>query len=185
MEIFVSVKKEQILVKEENLSDEQFGNATPHYMNQINSSIGSGGLSVKEEVAMKDESTAEEEHFIEISPNNMTTTDHSSNEKAKAAKALTPDETRGLLELIRLHPVITSKGNNATNNRQKILVWDQITDAFNATCGAFPRTSKQLRLKWENLKKNARRRSSDIRSNRGKRGDFGFAGEEPHGEGGR
>lgn len=45
----------------------------------------------------------------------------------------------------------------------KIEEWSRITDIFNASIGSCRRTLQQLRLKWENLKKNSRKRSAAIR----------------------
>lgn len=48
----------------------------------------------------------------------------------------------------------------------KMLEWERIADVFNAHMGTCRRTPQQLRLKWENLKKNSRKRSTSIRMER-------------------
>ncbi|XP_063826807.1 uncharacterized protein LOC135076250 [Ostrinia nubilalis] len=92
------------------------------------------------------------------------------------SKPLTKEETKALLQLIEASKVITNKCTNATNNKVKTEEWNQIAVNFNASAASFcPRTPQQLRLKWENLKKNARKRSTQIRMNRLKTG--GGAGD--------
>lgn len=80
-------------------------------------------------------------------------------------KPLTKEETKFLLELIEGSKIITSKTTNASNNKLKTEEWVRLTERFNATATNSPRTFQQLRLKWENLKKNARKRSTKIRMN--------------------
>ncbi|CAH2088547.1 unnamed protein product [Euphydryas editha] len=43
--------------------------------------------------------------------------------------------------------------------------WKIITGEFNSSVVSFPRTTSQLRLKWENLKKSALKRCANLRSN--------------------
>ncbi|KOB75810.1 Uncharacterized protein OBRU01_06938, partial [Operophtera brumata] len=50
------------------------------------------------------------------------------------------------------------------------VAWAQITDSFNASVSSCPRRTDQLKLKWENLKKSARKRSTKIRMNHIKTG---------------
>ncbi|CAK1587650.1 unnamed protein product [Parnassius mnemosyne] len=61
--------------------------------------------------------------------------------------------------------IITSKATNATSNKMKDEEWIRIAEQFNATATNCRRTPQQLRLKWENLKKNARKRCTKIRMN--------------------
>ncbi|XP_045504897.1 uncharacterized protein LOC123701455 [Colias croceus] len=86
------------------------------------------------------------------------------------AKALSKDETKALLSLIEGSAIITNKATNATNNKLKMEEWVRITTSFNASFGTCRRTPQQLRLKWENLKKNSRKRNTQIRMNRIKTG---------------
>ncbi|KAF9796763.1 hypothetical protein SFRURICE_012614 [Spodoptera frugiperda] len=69
-----------------------------------------------------------------------------------------------LLDLISKHQLITTRATNATNNKLKELAWKSIAEQFSAVTGDM-RTPEQLRLKWENLKKSARKRSASIRQN--------------------
>lgn len=70
-----------------------------------------------------------------------------------------------LVQLVDSNPVIFSKATNASNNQLKEMAWNKITDAFNATVATHPRKLEQLRGKWENLKKAARKRNTKIRMN--------------------
>lgn len=78
---------------------------------------------------------------------------------------LTKEEVKKLVELIAANPVVFSKATNASNNQLKEAAWFKITDYFNSIIASCPRKPEQLRLKWENLKKAARKRSSNIRMN--------------------
>ncbi|CAH2096148.1 unnamed protein product [Euphydryas editha] len=85
-------------------------------------------------------------------------------------KPLSKEETKGLLSLIEESKIINSKKTNATNNKMKMEEWTRIASVFNANIGTCRRTPQQLRLKWENLKKNSRKRSILIRMERIKTG---------------
>ncbi|XP_021180963.3 uncharacterized protein LOC110369743 isoform X1 [Helicoverpa armigera] len=86
-------------------------------------------------------------------------------------KGLSREETKVLLSLIEGSKVINNRKTNASTNRKKTEEWDRLTDTFNATIpSTCRRTPQQLRLKWENLKKNARKRSTQIRMARLKTG---------------
>ncbi|XP_060806095.1 uncharacterized protein LOC106138443 [Amyelois transitella] len=78
-------------------------------------------------------------------------------------QALPPSSTcsTALLELIEASKIITCKTTNATNNKLKNEEWNRIAVRFNASVTVCRRTTQQLRLKWENLKKNARKRSTN------------------------
>lgn len=73
------------------------------------------------------------------------------------------DEVSLLMELIEANPTITSKETTAAFNRLKDNCWSEMTKQFNARSGSVPRSTNQLKLKWDNLKKNARKRASNIR----------------------
>ncbi|KAL4718415.1 hypothetical protein ACJJTC_016036 [Scirpophaga incertulas] len=75
-----------------------------------------------------------------------------------------------LVELIESHPVLFSKATNASNNQLKEATWTKLTSSFNSMIASNPRKPEQLRLKWENLKKAARKRSTKIRMNNLKTG---------------
>lgn len=70
-----------------------------------------------------------------------------------------------LVDLVEAHPVLFSKATNASNNQLKEATWLKITNTFNSMVASNPRKPEQLRLKWENLKKAARKRSTKIRMN--------------------
>ncbi|XP_041979618.1 uncharacterized protein LOC121733425 isoform X2 [Aricia agestis] len=86
------------------------------------------------------------------------------------ALPMTKDETMVLVQLIAANPIVNNKATNATNNKLKEEAWQSLSDQFNSSVSSFPRTPTQLRLKWENLKKSARRRSASIRSSQNKTG---------------
>ncbi|CAH2085597.1 unnamed protein product [Euphydryas editha] len=83
---------------------------------------------------------------------------------------LTKEEIMLLVQKVEANPVIFSKATNASNNQLKDVTWSKITDDFNSLIVSSPRTPEQLRLKWENLKKAARKRSTKIRMNNLKTG---------------
>ncbi|XP_072949546.1 uncharacterized protein [Epargyreus clarus] len=91
------------------------------------------------------------------------------NLQSMKGKALLKDSIVRLLDMISKHEVITSRSTNATNNKLKDEAWNSIAQEFCAVTGDF-RHPKQLRLKWENLKKSARKRSALIRQNNLKTG---------------
>ncbi|CAH2084460.1 unnamed protein product [Euphydryas editha] len=72
---------------------------------------------------------------------------------------LTKEEIMLLVQKVEANPVIFSKATNASNNQLKDVTWSKITDDFNSLIASSPRTPEQLRLKWENLKKAARKRT--------------------------
>ncbi|KAJ8714436.1 hypothetical protein PYW07_002661 [Mythimna separata] len=80
-------------------------------------------------------------------------------------KPLSKEETKCLVGLIENNKIILSKTTNATINKLKAEEWVRLTKRFNATAAVHRRTPRQLRLKWENLKKSARKRCFNIRMN--------------------
>ncbi|VVD06023.1 unnamed protein product [Leptidea sinapis] len=88
---------------------------------------------------------------------------------------LTKQEVLLLLSLVENNPVIFSKGTNAVSNKTKEDAWVRITHLFNASVESGPRKPEQLRLKWENLKKNARKRNNKIMRNNAIKADGGIA----------
>ncbi|KAL4709239.1 hypothetical protein ACJJTC_010539 [Scirpophaga incertulas] len=84
---------------------------------------------------------------------------------AQKSPPLTKEEVMMLVELIESHPVLFSKATNASNNQLKEATWTKLTSSFNSMIASNPRKPEQLRLKWENLKKAARKRSTKIRMN--------------------
>ncbi|XP_045508769.1 uncharacterized protein LOC123704422 [Colias croceus] len=78
---------------------------------------------------------------------------------------MTKDEVALLVDLIQSNPIITSKETNASTNKLKYECWISLTNTFNAKSGQIPRKPDQLKLKWDNLKKAARKRAANIRMN--------------------
>ncbi|XP_050355954.1 uncharacterized protein LOC126777103 isoform X2 [Nymphalis io] len=83
----------------------------------------------------------------------------------KSKKIMTKDEVALLIDLIQSNPILTSKETNATTNKTKEDTWTTLTSTFNAKNCYIPRSKVQLKLKWDNLKKAARKRSQQIRMN--------------------
>ncbi|XP_026319152.1 uncharacterized protein LOC113229682 [Hyposmocoma kahamanoa] len=83
---------------------------------------------------------------------------------------MSKDDIACLIDVIQSRPIIISKETNASTNKHKEEAWDSVTVAFNARCGSVPRTKQQLKLKWDNLKKAARKRAQQIRLNHLKTG---------------
>ncbi|KAJ8727714.1 hypothetical protein PYW07_001833 [Mythimna separata] len=86
------------------------------------------------------------------------------------AAPMTKDEAMLLVQLVAANSIINNKATNATNNRMKEQAWQTVTSSFNASISSFPRNPAQLRLKWENLKKSARKRCANMRSSHNKTG---------------
>ncbi|XP_026739591.1 uncharacterized protein LOC113502283 [Trichoplusia ni] len=85
-------------------------------------------------------------------------------------KAMSKDEIHCLVELVEANKIIVSKETNASTNRLKDEAWVSLTAAFNARNGTIPRQKEQLKSKWDNLKKAARKRAQQIRMNHLKTG---------------
>ncbi|KAJ3653651.1 hypothetical protein Zmor_012890 [Zophobas morio] len=61
-----------------------------------------------------------------------------------------------LVDLVRQNKkVIECKETGIVNNKQKGIAWEKLTETFNAISGTVPRTSRNLKDKWTNLKKTA------------------------------
>ncbi|KAL0830049.1 hypothetical protein ABMA28_003507 [Loxostege sticticalis] len=88
----------------------------------------------------------------------------------KNKRAMTKDEVGYLVDLVQIYPIITSKETNAGTNKKKDIAWVSLTAAFNAKSGSIPRNKDQLKAKWDNLKKAARKRSQQMRMNNLKTG---------------
>ncbi|XP_045540155.1 uncharacterized protein LOC123722427 [Papilio machaon] len=86
------------------------------------------------------------------------------------AAPMTRDETKLLVQLVAANTVIMSKATNAVTNKIKDEAWQSLASEFNSAISSFPRTTNQLRLKWENLKKSARKRCASMRSSLNKTG---------------
>ncbi|XP_026755980.2 uncharacterized protein LOC113515886 [Galleria mellonella] len=77
--------------------------------------------------------------------------------------ALTKEEVSLLLDLIQANKVVTVKATSASSQQLKDAAWATITSSFNAAITSVPRKQEQLKLKWENLKKTARKRCAKIK----------------------
>ncbi|KAJ8725855.1 hypothetical protein PYW08_004038 [Mythimna loreyi] len=93
------------------------------------------------------------------------------NSSVKAAPML-KDETMRLVQLVAANYtiIINNKATNATNNKMKDDAWKTIASQFNSSVSSFPRTPAQPRLKWDNLKKSARKRCANMRNSNMKTG---------------
>ncbi|KAJ0169257.1 hypothetical protein K1T71_014838 [Dendrolimus kikuchii] len=83
---------------------------------------------------------------------------------------MTRDEVSYFIDLVKENKAIHSKATNAFQNQLKEIAWTQVTDAYNARFGRVPKNKQQLKLKWDNLKKMARKRLQLIRFNNLKTG---------------
>ncbi|XP_047505909.1 uncharacterized protein LOC125050243 [Pieris napi] len=83
----------------------------------------------------------------------------------KHKKAMSKEEVNMLLDLIESKPIITIKQTDATTNKSKEEAWSMLTAFFNTRNGGMPRSKEQLKAKWDNLKKAARKRDQDIKLN--------------------
>ncbi|XP_030030089.2 uncharacterized protein LOC115447235 [Manduca sexta] len=83
-------------------------------------------------------------------------------DKRRVKKAMIKDEVSLLLDLIQENPIINAKETNAATNRLKDDAWTSLAHAFNARSRTRTRTKEQLKLKWDNLKKKARKRAQLI-----------------------
>ncbi|CAG4958825.1 unnamed protein product [Colias eurytheme] len=86
------------------------------------------------------------------------------------AAPMTKDETMLLVQLVAASAVINNKATNATNNKMKDQAWQTLAVDFNSSVSNSRRTPAQLRLKWENLKKAARKRCANMRISHNKTG---------------
>ena len=87
------------------------------------------------------------------------------------------NEIEVLLTLVEdREKVIESKQTDATSNRDKDVEWQKLAARFNALVGS-GRTAKQLRMKWDSLKKTTRKRYSSIKNSLYKTGGGPGEGE--------
>ncbi|VVD06024.1 unnamed protein product [Leptidea sinapis] len=105
------------------------------------------------------------EHGSELENNQLYVSERIRDNLSAKGVPLTKQEVLLLLSLVENNPVIFSKGTNAVSNKTKEDAWVRITHLFNASVESGPRKPEQLRLKWENLKKNARKRNNKIMRN--------------------
>ncbi|KAJ3655898.1 hypothetical protein Zmor_015006 [Zophobas morio] len=70
-----------------------------------------------------------------------------------------------LVDLVRQNKkVIECKETGIINNKQKGIAWEKLAEKFNAISGTVPRTSRNLKEKWTNLKKTAVRNFATIKN---------------------
>ncbi|KAF9424400.1 hypothetical protein HW555_000539 [Spodoptera exigua] len=80
----------------------------------------------------------------------------------KNKKPMTREEVLYFVELIQNRPILTSRETNAASNKLKDEAWTSLVAAFNVKFGGYPKQKEQLKLKWDNLKKAARKRTQKI-----------------------
>lgn len=62
---------------------------------------------------------------------------------------------------IKYKPIIENKRTDGVSNKQKNIAWDNIAKEFNASGVNVPRSTKQLRTFYDNLKKRIKRQTAD------------------------
>nr|XP_012218227.1 PREDICTED: fibrinogen silencer-binding protein-like [Linepithema humile] len=73
----------------------------------------------------------------------------------------TPDEISTLIEIVKKYvDIIESKETNSTTWREKDNCWAKITEELNSRCGVNYRKTKTVRIKYENMKKNLKKKLS-------------------------
>ncbi|CAH2266799.1 jg4403 [Pararge aegeria aegeria] len=77
----------------------------------------------------------------------------------KIKKAMSRDEVSLLVDLVVKRPAITTKETNAATNKLKEDAWNSLAVEFNKISDQ-ARSKEQIKLKWDNLKKAARKRVS-------------------------
>jgi hypothetical protein len=85
-------------------------------------------------------------------------------DKRKKSKNFTVEELNLLLTLIEESPMLTSKKTDAVTNGMKESLWGDLKEKYNSN-GICYRDLNQLKLKWDNLKKSAKKRATLINSN--------------------
>lgn len=85
-------------------------------------------------------------------------------DKRKKSKNFSVEELSLLISLIEETPLLTSKKTDAVTNGMKESLWGELVLKFNAN-GNYNRDIAQIKLKWDNLKKSAKKRAALINSN--------------------
>ncbi|XP_047041246.1 uncharacterized protein LOC124645475 [Helicoverpa zea] len=83
----------------------------------------------------------------------------------KMEKVMSHYDVSLLVDLIERNPIIRSKETNATTNRTKDDAWTSLAHEFNARSKSVTLIKEQLKLKWDDLKKRAGKRSPRIQLN--------------------
>lgn len=82
------------------------------------------------------------------------------NKRARSVN-FTKNEVRELLEIVSKYShILENKKTDAVVNSQKEDAWKAVTDTFNATSSVMVRSVKTIRMKYDSLKKAARRASA-------------------------
>lgn len=89
----------------------------------------------------------------------------------KRSANFTKSEVNILVDLVlRRKNVIENKRTDATTWKDKDTAWEEITSQFNAQSGNFPRNAKSIRAKYENLKKDLRKKCARLTGEQKKTG---------------
>lgn len=86
------------------------------------------------------------------------------NNKRVRACNFNKEEVRLLTELVTKHrSIIENKKTDAVTNKDKEAAWEKIARMFNASSGLASRNAKTLKLKYESLKKEAKKKMAKHR----------------------
>ncbi|XP_011870273.1 PREDICTED: myb/SANT-like DNA-binding domain-containing protein 4, partial [Vollenhovia emeryi] len=89
----------------------------------------------------------------------------------KRSANFTKSEVNILVDLVlRRKNVIENKRTDATTWKDKDTAWEERTSQFNAQSGNFPRNTKSIRAKYENLKKDLRKKCARLTGEQKKTG---------------
>lgn len=73
-------------------------------------------------------------------------------------------ETELLTHIVRRYShVLENKKTDVVSNKLKEETWCKVADDFNSTSGVYVRNAQTLRAKYENIKKNLKRKYGDYR----------------------
>ncbi|XP_054086303.1 myb/SANT-like DNA-binding domain-containing protein 3 [Zeugodacus cucurbitae] len=83
-------------------------------------------------------------------------------ETAARSKNFSSNEICTLLSLVQQNSsILECKATGKVRPDQKDKVWETITESFNSVCSGAPRSTKNLRTKYLNLKADMKKRSAD------------------------
>lgn len=84
--------------------------------------------------------------------------------KRERAANFGPTEIRVLMDMVfKFRDIIENKKTDAITNKEKDVAWTKVADLFNAASGVAIRSSKTLRLKYESIKKNTKKKAAHNR----------------------
>ncbi|KAK4882871.1 hypothetical protein RN001_006190 [Aquatica leii] len=83
--------------------------------------------------------------------------------KRERSKNFLEEEKENIIELVKKYRAVieNKKKTNAVSTRDKTLAWEQIAKSFNSSAKTGQRSGIQLKLLYDNIKKNAKRHKSD------------------------